>query len=110
MKRVVVLLLLIAALPMGCASPRTNTRPLGAVVGTAHGRTGANLALGVSGGDVWEATGLNYRSPWPYVNNGYRVDEVTYHTQVQDDDQFEFGRLGGFYRTDLTVRNAVVIH
>jgi len=68
-----------------------------------------NLLLGPSPQHV--RMGLNWagRSSWPSVAAGYRLDDVTYYSDFQDDEQFYFGRFGGYYRTAVTARSAVVL-
>lgn len=94
----------------GCASQSAGVVLFGPPSGeTQLHRQIPNCALGQSREDLWVATGLNYRSEWPSVTTGYRLDEVTYHIDIQEDNQFYFGRFGGYYRTTQTVSSAVII-
>ena len=103
------LLILCLALS-GCANQTAGVVLFGSPSGeTQLHRQIPNLALGQSRENLWVAAGLNYRSGWPSVTTGYRLDEVTYHMDIQEDDQFYFGRFGGYYRTTQTVSSAVII-
>ncbi len=66
-----------------------------------------NLALGPSAEHLRTATELTYRSTWPSVDAGYWVDDVSYLTEVQYDEQVHFDRLGWYYRTAESVHTAV---
>lgn len=71
-----------------------------------HG-TSPNLVLGPGEDYLWTAIGFNCRSSWPSVDAGYWFDDVTTFSEIELDDQFYYGRYGGYYRTSQSVRTGV---
>ena len=104
------LAILLALAVGGCAS-----RSTGVFIAPAEPQTAGskhlppNLALGPSAEHVWLGLSWAGRSAWPSVPAGYRLDDVTYFSDFQDDQQFYFGRFGGYYRTAVMFRSAVVL-
>jgi hypothetical protein len=72
-------------------------------------RPGANLALGPSPQYVRVASGLTGRREWPAVSVGYVLDDITFLSDVQFDDQYFYDRLGGYSRLGQTIRTAVTL-
>ena len=105
-------LLAVALLLCGCAppadrasivlrGPRTRAAPAGAVR--------PNLALGASAEHLQIARGLTYRSGWPATTTGYWFDDLSYFSDVQSDEQYQFDKFGAFYRLTDSVRSGVVV-
>jgi hypothetical protein len=69
-----------------------------------------NLVLGPSAEHVRIAESFAYRSTWPSVPVGYRVDDVSYGTEVIYDDQAFYDRIGGgYFRMSETVRTSALL-
>lgn len=103
-------LIVLALLLGGCGQPRRGVAvrtPLPAA--SPADRPGANLALGSSADQLWAATQWNVRAPGPSISAGYRLGDVSYFTDIQFDDQYYFGRYGGFSRMAQTARSAVLL-
>lgn len=99
-----------ALLLSGCASPGGGVMLCGpGPSGADQAQATCNWALGPSPADLRVAASLNYRTKWPSVATGYRFDDVSFFADVQYDDQYYFGRYGGYSRYAQTVRTAVLV-
>ena len=87
----------------GCAAPLRVT----ALEGTADMPPPANLALGPSAEVAVLATQMTERSDWPFVDNGYRMDEQTFYATTSYDVQSHFDRFGSLYHEAVSVRTGV---
>lgn len=67
----------------------------------------ANLALGPSAENSRLAALLPPRSDWPYVDNGYRLDDVTMYTQALYDVQMQYDRNGSLYYEQQSIQTGV---
>jgi len=107
--RVAVLAALFGFAMVGCARPRAVGvwLPAERRVDRAE-RASCNLALGPSAEHVRVATSLG-RGRGPSVETGYRLEDVSFFSDVQYDDQFFYDRYGGHSRSATTVRTAVVL-
>jgi hypothetical protein len=90
----------------GCATP-----PHAVVYRASDAVNGStpNLVLGSHPADVLVASSLNWRSSWPSVEAGYWFDDTSFFVDVQADQQYQHGRLGGYYRTTQAVRTGVLV-
>jgi hypothetical protein len=103
-----ILLLAFGFLFSGCAKPADGIVLCTTTVPQQHpGQSTPNLALGPSADHLWAATQLTYRSSWPSVSAGYWLDDVSYLTEVQYDQQMHNDRFGWYYRTAESVHTTV---
>lgn len=87
----------------GCSA----TQPDGVISSAAVPAPPVNLALGPSADHAYLATLGPVRSDWPAVENGYRLDEVTFYTRASYDAQFHFDRNNSIYHQSEMVQTGV---
>ncbi len=64
----------------------------------------ANLALGSSGEVLELAEAFTQRSPGPAIEIGYTLEDFNVFSDIQMDQQYSFGRWGGFARYAQSAR------
>ncbi|MGE3182401.1 MAG: hypothetical protein AB7N71_12280 [Phycisphaerae bacterium] len=68
-----------------------------------------NLALGHNPEIAWIAAEINPRSDWPSVENGYRLNEITYYNDVLIDSQYVITEFDTTFKTGQNFRSGVLI-
>ena len=94
----------------GCAAAPRGAVIYGAPPLAAEQTPRANLALGPSAAQALAAEWLAGRSEWPVAEAGYRLGDVAYYFDYQNDDQ-SFTERGGasFYAYRGAYRSGVLV-
>lgn len=105
--RKLLLCMALGAILSGCRS--SGPQDFAAAVRPAPIRETPNLALGPHPDVAYIGSEINPRSDWPSIENGYRLNEVTYYTDVFVDNQYIFTNFDASFRTGQNVRSGVLI-
>ncbi len=66
-----------------------------------------NLVFGPSVDDSRIAALIPPRSDWPYVDNGYTTDDVTFYARALYDVQMQYDRHGSLYYEQQSIQTGV---
>jgi hypothetical protein len=96
------MLIVLLLAPLGCASQRS-----GAVHYAGDRCRSTNLAIGPTAEHSWISSRIGYRSDWPAVQTGVRLDSITYYSEIIYDQESHWNRYGGLYHGTETVHGGV---